>query len=579
MSPVAKILTLLLFFVGTVSVIIAVLHMQKLQSEKIILERELANSIVPQITYNGSAYSITGGAVSDVYNPQKEIPLATTVEILRIAYFSVWHRINPLFALEGVDPATLKQSIATLQDSTRTFSHFYSPEEKAIIEDYFYPISFLEHLPDLEAKRREVVITPSGINIAEYNNQLRAALLAYTEYIDTLKGLYEAFLTENGSRQANNIGGVTNNEQMISFLDSLGMLARKQMQEMGERERCLQELSPTCSPFPDISRVTEVPDTETHDSSQQFPDEVTTNERIISKAHMGKDGFVRPSNTPTVVLKNSSCFFKDPLTYYYISWEQRDGGSRALRATYINDLYFYDVDELNLNNPTPYFASIKERGVEYLYQSVSNIYMCPDESKDLAAIATLLEIQELLREMPLFAEGLETSISEEESRVPGKLEGEIVEAATVHETTVRMFIQHIRALLGTYSEVELTQMFGEEKTMYMRTLVQIANQNSSRLDELISEIVDMNTIVSTLHEYGNTITLNDLFTTRSYPIITLLVANKTVLPDDSLSFLSPPVMSEEELYSRMRLVSYNDVLRQTFTPEEAAHLIHYRKIP
>ena len=522
----------------------------------------LGNYLLPDVTIDDVIYHVEDGVVSG--NDGVEVSEMREREVLRLAWFSTITRENPLFALQGVDTARLGRSVDLLESSVSSLLPEYSePEQKQLVA-LLYPVSFLHILSELEKGRRTVVRNPTDETVGEYVHALEKAISEYGSYIDNLIVVHSAFANES-DQTVNTTGGSFSHSQFVRFLEDVRRVNAENKARLEIRNTCLRTFTDVCevpgsSDVPPASGSISVPHgTGLEESLQKIFE-------IYEERFSGTSGFWRPEQTAVISLGHDACLPGLADTHYYIWWHEHETDHYAIRAEHLNNIFFYDVRKRNETNPTPYFETVENAGIQYLSQRLSNLYMCPDQTLNLATVSTALYIQWYLTADPLFIE-LQSSGAADLSNLQ-TLEAVIVESIVLSDEHIEAYLSLITSLLAQTSERELAELIGESTVLRMKELLAIWKQKSPLFDQLLLGLIDSNAGLRDIFSTGNTIPLDSLFLTRSYPMATLLIHNGSVTGDAHLTSLSQLETPLEEYVRELNLIPYIGALDAEYSSSE-----------
>lgn len=199
-------------------------------------------------------------------------------------------------------------------------------------------------------------------------------------------------------------------------------------------------------------------------------------------------------------------FYHLPVT---TGWSERDNNSQVFNTQLINDLYFYNLEEIESEKISPYFKSLQEAGVEYLSQKVTNLYMCPNHSSDIATISTLLAIQSSLRDAPLLL-SVETGSEDFKLRELQELEENILSATVLSEAEVQTYLSAANSLLKKHAELGLSKIIGEDTVLKLERLIQMDLQKTPNFEEILISVAVTNESLSYIIGTGNNIGIHNL---------------------------------------------------------------------
>ena len=481
------------------------------------LQSELTGFIVPAVD-SKAGLSLRASAI---------VPIFAERDKLRLKRFVVETRLNPLFGLSGVNLNAFETSIEDLQNSLDNFVELYSEEDKALLESHFYPIAFLEALHDTETLRRAFLSSPSKERAREYHTKLLEVQSSHEEALQSLI----AVLREKGAEKDHLttrigfVGGETSIEYMLGVLDTEYERTRAPRKDINNRWRCFEGYTSKCIPL--AEQLALLQPEENHTAA-------TISARTSSNAHLLRtfrefdSTALRSEALPFVALSDSSCFESPAL---FVPWEKHVGRGTSLEAELANDLIFIDTEAAD----STYFKKLREGGQRYFYQPMTNLYLCPDLALDLSRMSTVLDIQSVLKEQPLFVGSKFDEL--------GTLETRIVSADTLADTDVQNYVHAVAELLMREGEQKLADVVGETQTLRAESLLTHFYQGTSQFDRLIQNAIHQNEVIRPIAALGDDMNTTFLFTVRGYQSLMLGFFNRSVTAHTpkllELQFLQP----------------------------------------
>ena len=517
----------------------------------------LKDFIVPPVQINGESYLVVDGIVT---KDGSTVSAETTSAVLRTAYYSVVNRVDPIFDLEGTDPEKLRAAVKNLGDSIPPLASLFSkPDEQYTISDSLYPILFLNSLPDLERKRRELVEHPTPEVARAYDADLRNTLTQYRSAISrmlpvlkTLSKQYSyVFAYPGGNSTFEGVGNslsVLNNSAAVA---QVRITARFECFQSGigcptisfPRERSLSSASST-TPMTDWNRrvLSTLVASERYDSS-------------VKKQSFEAYG--------VVALTNAACLPTISPLYVYL-WKTTDAsGGSSFRFQPLNDIYFHDLQEMDR---LKYYAKLREQGVPYLRQGIFNLYECIDSGRDASLLLSLFDIAQRVQERPLFQNH---DVGDADISDLARIESDISTGAFVDERMVTNYINGLIRLLNTRGERELSSSIPPASVLEAERRIRLLLHNSARFEEHVQAVESMNSVVEGFNSLSGTSTpFYTLYMNRSYPSL-LYLANNLSVTDPFVSFLSAQ-SSNEEFVSHFSTYSK---LSKVYTDEEVLDIL------
>jgi len=562
---------------------------EQIRTENTYFQNELSSFLVPTIIVDGKEYSVENGEVSR----EGVVPsFLLRNKVLRIAWYSVINRVDPIFALEGTDPGRLEKSVEFLAVSLDDFASLYTSEEEQLIRESLFPLNFLRNLAKLETLRQLLMTVPYNHLIGRYNEELMHTMQLYTKDLGRLTEAWNELSTRDDlAKRYNFFGGYSYIE---TYLYALGTLEASSLHKRSLAERrwaCYRGNLKSCSPLQDALDKNRIFVEESFDAIHKHPDpwdeEAKYHDTLAHSwnSKKNKDILLRYLLSDTnkhefsprrllVVLNQSICFPHASPVRYLGWWTPLDKNLRQFQIAYVNDLYFWELVgdfeewyEPYADNVRIRSRALKEGGIDFQYQKVANIYMCPDIMRDISQVLQIYNLQMSLIKNPLFRGksrfAIENTLSKKSLLDLIDLEKKIVTGDSLYKSDVESYLYKLFALLEEYGEVRLAQLIGSEEVLFIEKLLSRFHQGSLHINETIVNVTQTNYFLNDLITSGSIQGIDYLFAARSYPMIFFFGFNKS-FTEDKISFLQY-AYDEPEL---LHLISYNNVLRDRFTADE-----------
>lgn len=520
-------------------------------------QKQLETFVVPSIILEGNVYEIRDTLV---FQNGEQMSLLKSVPVLRTAYYIVLNRLDPIFALEGTDPILFKESVENLEHSLDEYASLFGAAEERIVRTGLYPLNFLASVANLEKARQQMLQYPGLESVHSYNRELKRTLKVYRKEIKTAKHIFLNFRgyrenqeyngTKNNSVSFYFFSGYTNIDLLYNFFFRLEEYALTQEKKRAERQLCLTGFISYCIDLTDILKKT----------SKESP----TDTPIVSKNALEiRDILSLYNNTtageksPIVIFPDSKCFPEFSPVYFDAQKIKTDSSKDIFELTLLNDIYFYDAR----NARGPYLNLLKDAGADFLYQPVTNMYLCPDMAEYMTDASTILGVYALLLKNPLFKN---KELHYEEMGTLAFFENKIAGGEVLYKPDIDFFMGMLSEFVSTHGEKALLSIFSREEILSIEQMLLLSKARSHNMDGLINAIVEQNVIVKELKETGSPLSAESLLISRGYPFITFFVFNNNFYGTAEDSFLT----YEPKTKGNFDLVSYNNSLRNTFTLPE-----------
>jgi hypothetical protein len=445
---------------------------------------QVSQFIVPQITVDGKTYKVENGEIyingnrlnSNIGN------FFLRLKVLRLSFFAIQARIDPLFGIEGQDLDKLSHSIDLLQNSTDGFSNFVGTNDEKFVNENIHPIDFLRKIRSTEAMRREIVSNPSEKKIDEYNEKLISTINGYETGILRLKKIFSIaidYRPDYKNISIDFIGGTSKFSSYINFLSAMEANAKVKRNEYRARVECLSGNWKKCEALKKVFSIIEssgkisVSQSDSNDKISIKSEYRTQLDILKNFFDNNKDKF-RFESQPIFGV-STDCFGEKDKSYFSFSWLNFEGED-IFKPRLINSLYFIDITR----NLVPIFDPLRKRGDQYAWQQETNYYLCPDLTY-LGQLNSLYEVRKLLEN---------NRISNSNYRDPEidkfmSIERNLLEDS-ISDTDFQKFISYGLELLNKYSETGLANKMGVDKVLYFEKVFNIYKENSAGLSDLIS---------------------------------------------------------------------------------------------
>ena len=531
--------------------------MMAVGQEASLLRSELSSFIVPDISFGNIYYTVNGG---HVFYKDKAISGVIEKLILKTAYASVHNRLDPIFAIEGTDPDALIKSLKKLEASRLHIANLYQSEEN-FPQKALYPIEFLHFLAKTEKARQIVINQPSNVAIWTYYQSLYKTIVEYIEYIKILQEVLHDIENQTENITFNFIGGTTTPSLYIEALEGILTTAEEKKVIVKKRMACFKVFSPNCSVLPEsFHKLVLVSPEEFNGFSklEKIPETITENEEVLNLYTKATKQISNEKKYPIVSIPKSKCLSNEP-TYYALQEELLQNGQKVFRLNFLNDIYFYDTEKHSAN----YLKELRLRGVSFLFQPITNLYMCPEISRDLSGTVTASTIYDTLTKRNL--------LFDIDLRI---LTDTVTTQRVLQEAEIGESMYSIATLLNNNGEQVLKERFGAEHVFFAERLLSLFKQRSPYFDSMVNMVVSHNDIVEALFRTKTDSTPHTIFLSRNYPALLLLTHNESFM-DHSPKFMSLKTSN----FTDFKLVSYNKDLKHVYNQKQILEImLHGREV-
>src|SRR3989344_201525 len=531
--------------------------MMAVGQEASLLRSELSSFIVPDISFGNIYYTVNGG---HVFYKDKAISGVIEKLILKTAYASVHNRLDPIFAIEGTDPDALIKSLKKLEASRLHIANLYQSEEN-FPQKALYPIEFLHFLAKTEKARQIVINQPSNVAIWTYYQSLYKTIVEYIEYIKILQEVLHDIENQTENITFNFIGGTTTPSLYIEALEGILTTAEEKKVIVKKRMACFKVFSPNCSVLPEsFHKLVLVSPEEFNGFSklEKIPETITENEEVLNLYTKATKQISNEKKYPIVSIPKSKCLSNEP-TYYALQEELLQNGQKVFRLNFLNDIYFYDTEKHSAN----YLKELRLRGVSFLFQPITNLYMCPEISRALSGTVTVSTIYDTLTKRNL--------LFDIDLRI---LTDTVTTQRVLQEAEIGESMYSIATLLNNNGEQVLKERFGAEHVFFAERLLSLFKQRSPYFDSMVNMVVSHNDIVEALFRTKTDSTPHTIFLSRNYPALLLLTHNESFMGH------SPKFMSlKTSNFTDFKLVSYNKDLKHVYNQKQILEImLHGREV-
>lgn len=517
--------------------------------EREALARMYRDSLYPigKISLAGVPYAIRGG---DVERGGKTVSPAEASVVLRASLVASAFRLDPIFAIEGTDPDSLKKNAGLLEDDWRRHMRRYAPNERGVLGK-LYPVSFLGALAEAERERQKLKANPSVEGVLRYGKRLETAIASYRKGLVQTRRAVEKFGVDPAQRAttAYFLEGTASAGDIIRFLEKLDAGAAAQGAKAKSRFSCMEGSVGECAA---ADRVPPLQETETGKKFSReeigIPPRVERNIGILLKSQsVSRD----PPET-LIALDTHRCEPQEEILFVDISGSTAGGANHF--GTFLNALNFFTPERHAGEND--YFAFFFSRGIPFMYQPGQNQYVCPDAAIDLARSEMAIFVREAVLSTPLadgFLEG-PVAAAERVVRKSDPLRAEDVEA---YGATLAAAIRRSTGLSVVVLEEALRR-------------IELVREKGPSFDRRIANLVRQNEFFDVAAAVEYTLPPRLVALGRNYAMTTFLSWNATVTgQEEPISFVAP----RKDASAIYGTVSEGDLLRSGKSEEEIARSI------
>ena len=459
---------------------------------------ELSRFIIAPVAIAERTYQISGGRV--VRSDGGAVGLAESLRALRLMRYALLTRIDPVFALSGVDLDRLTVAIRALEESLVALAATSSPEERERISD-LYPVRWLATLPELERERRALIASPSLAAVQHYQVRLSESIAMALEESSRLAEHVRWASNQEAERRGLAAGAnltitflrtSTDTETFLKALASIRQGFRVQGEKAEARAGCLSLLR-SCRVLAEFGWGTFLP-AGAHASVQERAP-VDENVRLLLRQLWDREGY---RTGPRVVAVATSCFGgAGRARPFELTWKPQRQISRSippwasfglgdvLEPQLLDAMYFINLE--GSARVRQAYRPLAEQNFPLFWHIATHLYTCPD----LGYLGRLTALERLARDLasaPLFRATAAAAAPEFTAALGALRAAEDRRAGltSVGEDDVRGFVSRIGELLVTHGEAALAATVGAEAALRTGEIVQQFFQSSAAFDELVA---------------------------------------------------------------------------------------------
>lgn len=440
-------------------------------------------------------------------------------------YYVQAQRLDPIFAIEGTDPQKLANAVNALLAQKERLVDAYGSKNSAI-EHAVYPAAFLTGLPKLEAVRQALLREPTLEQARAYHDLLVQTI---ADYADNARALASA-LRDAATRipTLGYLGGEASTGDMATKMDMAAELALQQKQKETDRFACVDYPSKNCTTLAALARARNAK--LTTPAALPAPTQDVLRADTLTRRALGlypNIGAISKTifAIPTTCYPGSTTYGREYYLYDDEDWEAR-------KFAYVNDAYFYDVPRIVRNNPSPVFAALQKLGVTVKYQSIGNLYECPDSGLDVTEVGSLVGVLNVLaQQAPL---------------VPA--EQKLLALPVVQKADLAAYVRAVAKLQSPLGDA----------------LVQRYIEGSADFDQIVLGIRNDTRYLQTWTDTPSFASFEFLLTARNFASTLFLLGNPTFVPTRISLFSKKEPSQTRNLYLR----SYLDDVSKQYTDDE-----------
>ncbi len=327
-----------------------------------------------KVVMENKEYSVINGVVVGEFG--NTIKSKEKLDVLKIAYSLTMARRSPLFGIAGTNPGALKQAVDELKNVVEDLAKTQgNPGDAAMVASSLYPIDFLYSLSTLEESRLKFLASGTNTDSDNYEKSLQDTIRTGKRDIENFKKSMQEIIGEKSMRFLR-FGGTMTAKSMLETISLIQEGISKNENIFLERNLCVHGKIKFCDKtaieIPASSQLQENPKAT---ADRKIPPLVTKVREIFSEASG------RPINKSDmlVALDRSKCLGALPGPYYFLVRTLTDGGERAFRLMYAEDIFFYPTKN-DSGNMFKYMNT--ELKIFFSHVNPVNFYTCPEVGND-----------------------------------------------------------------------------------------------------------------------------------------------------------------------------------------------------
>ena len=485
-----------------------------------VLSERLAPYVVPTITYNGIAYTITDAELQNISSSRRN-------KLLQLAYFSIVARVDPLLALPGVDLETFRISIDELKASQEKIASVYNSEDREVIQTSLYPISFLKSLHTLEKLRRQLIENPSFDYAEMYQQQFNET---YKLYIKDIQNFQHAIETQAAAAELTEttfhfLAGDATVKAIIHLLVNYQSGITQVYKIQLDRFRCYKGMINYCFDItqPQVSLPVQLT------VSDEYKTTILQNQSFI-KTFREKNpyrGYGHPSYT-SVELSTSRCGELDKPGYYHLWWHEDTSGLAIFRPDLLHMFALLDLQNGRIADNWSFIPVYRAHGgPQHVYHSIANHYSCLDLGLDMATVLSMLYVSDSALHLTPIS-------SEPQPEIDALITTVNLAYATLDDSqqlsqeAVERYSIALHTLLTSIPEPDLYAYIGAIATQTVQDIVTTYHAKTGYVVDALMSVLGNNKVVPFYSLYGAQISLESLLLLRTAPILLYGGFNPTI---------------------------------------------------
>lgn len=458
----------------------------------------LSRFIVAPVEIGGRTYQISGGRV--IVADGGSVQLFESLRALRLMRYALLSRVDPVFALSGADLDRLAAGIRALEESLDALAASSPPEERGRIRD-LHPLRWLETLPELEAERRALIVSPSLARAQRYQARLSESIDLALEEVSRLAE-HVRWASDGEAKRRGLAAGAnltvtflrtsTDTETFLGALASIRQGFRQPQEKLKARSGCLSILR-SCGGGLRFGWAVLL---STADGAAPHR-EALINPTVLSllRTLWEREGY---RTSPKVVMAATPCFGDQERVHpVQLTWKPKGQINRSipqwealglgdvLEPQLLDAMYFINIE--GSPRARQAYRPLADQEFPLFWHIATHLYTCPDlgylpRIAGLNRLVEELEAEPLLRSTPAPASS-ELTVQIEAVR---QAEQRLIASDVFYEDDTRSFVGRLGELLTAHGEAAVAAAIGEEATLRAGELVAQFFQSSAGFDELVA---------------------------------------------------------------------------------------------
>lgn len=355
--------------------------------------------VYESVKVNEERYEVAAGQVIDAQGASVEGRAA--LPMLKLAYAKTLVRRNPIAALPGTDPESLRDAVNRLEDlQTELSTRQPTKDEEDAVMEALYPIDMLRAMATAEERRQAFLVEGTERAYRGSEEAQREALAAYERNLSAYMSAFRRIVPNTPRRFAAGEASF----DYASVVDTIGKLeraVRMTQSRLVSRVLCVRGALYWCHP-------TEIAPIDVAPSIQAVERTDLTMTRRIVDALRRSGRSAADAQTRTYALPSSECI-DETRTHALFKIHQIVPPASTVpyrRAAFVGDLSLINSADYA---SVPFYKFFLDRDVQYIPTDPFLHYVCIDFWTDLSGVLAMSAISSFASSTPLSAQMADAS--------------------------------------------------------------------------------------------------------------------------------------------------------------------------